>query len=223
VPQSLPARPDPLQATTTRGFAAEHGCDTLRAKLLGDWEEVVVQIPATVNQRLVAGQPDGQLDSNPAACGCHHRPGDLSSRPSRCTCPAGDRERLAELGHLSSHPLPPGHTRPGFADPPVACRLRPVQPRQVPRTDQHGLPLRPSAPQRPGGPAPQRDERTRPYRGARRSAARPHGHHEAAPVRAQPHRAGESLRALINRGRSRLAASLLTLGDPNSGISVLLV
>jgi len=60
------------------GFAAEHGCDTLRAKLPGNWEEVVVQIPATVNQRLMAGQPDGQLDSNPAACGCHHRPGDLS-------------------------------------------------------------------------------------------------------------------------------------------------
>lgn len=59
-------------------FAAEHGGDMLRAKLLGDWEEVVVQVPAAVNQRLVAGKPDGQLDSNPAACGCHHRPGDLS-------------------------------------------------------------------------------------------------------------------------------------------------
>jgi hypothetical protein len=59
-------------------FVAEHGGDTLGAKLLGDCEEVVVQGPAAVNQRLVAGQPDGQLDSNPAACGCHHRPGDLS-------------------------------------------------------------------------------------------------------------------------------------------------
>jgi hypothetical protein len=48
------------------------------AKLLGDWEEVVVQVPAAVNQRLVAGKPHGQLGSNPAACGCHHRPGDLS-------------------------------------------------------------------------------------------------------------------------------------------------
>jgi hypothetical protein len=48
------------------GFAAEHGGDTLRAKLLGDWEEIVVQVPAAVNQRLVAGKPEGQLDSNPA-------------------------------------------------------------------------------------------------------------------------------------------------------------
>jgi hypothetical protein len=81
------------------GFAAEHGGDTLRAKPLGDWEEVVVQVPAAVNQRLVVGQPNGQLDSNPAACGGYHRPGDLSDMReetgqaqlagSACLVPAG--------------------------------------------------------------------------------------------------------------------------------------
>lgn len=34
--------------------------------------------PGHVNQRHLAGEPNGQLDSDPAACGCHHRPGDVS-------------------------------------------------------------------------------------------------------------------------------------------------
>jgi hypothetical protein len=41
------------------GLGAEHGCDTLRAKPLGDREQVVVQVPAAIKQWDLIGEPDG--------------------------------------------------------------------------------------------------------------------------------------------------------------------
>lgn len=42
---------------------------------LGDGEQVVVQVPAAINQWHLIGQPDSQLDCDPAGSGCHHRTG----------------------------------------------------------------------------------------------------------------------------------------------------
>src|SRR5450631_1809923 len=91
------------------GFAAGHGRDTLRAKLLGDWEGLVAQGPTTVNQRHLAGEPDGQPDRTGPLAAATTGPATSatwSRKPARRT-----RLRVPALSPLASNDSVAGTTR----------------------------------------------------------------------------------------------------------------
>jgi hypothetical protein len=118
VPRRFLAVPVPPQAMTARESCGRTSPRLVAGQVAGRSGKIVVQIAAAINQRHMVGEANGQLDSDPAACGCHYRPRDLSdvrqkisqahlarsTRPVPASSAPGDRTRRTAVRESSSCP-----------------------------------------------------------------------------------------------------------------------